>query len=370
MTTLNWRIGVEIEVLAPRGKSRFDLAVEIAQMYGGSVHRCFHPQSEPSLVPGTPVFHNLTLGFEILNAHQQIIARCVDDLTLQADLSRDVPSQAGWYRIISDDERLLRLIQRQADPAQPLTHVLEPIGRLFGTTLQPGPEGMVGVNDETGASIAIAAPLPGERERPCELITAPLVSQHQAELDCLLSAVRALDFSVPLEGAIHLHFDATDFQSTQAIANLVQLLWHYGPILKQLMGTNPHCRRLGRWPATLLAEVSNPSFHVLPWPEAQRKLRQVELTKYCDFNLVNCIHNHPHKNTIEVRILPVWLDSQPIVEAAALFIALFQRALDPEGVPLTLSDPETPVDLKTLLAALPLSSTQYQYWLRYYQDSR
>ena len=210
MTTINWRIGIEVELLAPPGKSRLDLANAIATLHNGStVRRFFHPQSEPSKVPGTPIFHNLTLGYEILNDRQECIAQCVDDLTLQADLIRKSPPKPGWYRIIRDDERLLRLIGRQADANQPLQTVLEPIGALFGTQPNAGPGGMVGVNDESGASVAIAAPLPGERERPCELITAPLESNHQEHLESLLSLARSLGFTAPVEGATHIHFDAT-----------------------------------------------------------------------------------------------------------------------------------------------------------------
>ena len=327
MPEIDWRLGLEIELLAPPGKSRLDLAEAIAEAQRGSVRRFFHPQSEPSLVPGTPTFHNLTLGFEVLDAEQNWIAKCVDDLTLQNDLVRNTPPQPGWYRVISDDERLLSLIERQADAQCPLSEVLEPIGRLFGTSPTPGPGGMIRVNDLRGASVAIAAPLPGERERPCELITAPIHDHHQEKLERLLGLARGLGFTAPLEGAIHLHFDATALQSADAIANLIQLLSDQGDRLKQLMGTNPHCRRLGPWPSTLLETISQPQFRQLSWEEARAQLKQLELTKYCDFNLVNCIHNVPNQNTIEVRILPVWLETRPILEAAATFLALLKQAL-------------------------------------------
>ncbi len=361
MTAINWRIGIEIELLAPPGKSRLDLANAIATQYKGTVHRFFHPQSEPSKVPGTPIFHNLTLGYEVLNDRQDCIAKCVDDLTLQADLVRKSPPKPGWYRVISDDERLLRLIQRQADATQPLRTILDPIGDLFGTTPHAGPGGMIGLNDETGASIAIAAPLPGERERPCELITMPIDSQHQKQLERLLSVARSLGFTAPIEGATHIHFDASPLQSADAIANLIQLLWTFGDALKRLMGTNPNCRRLGQWPDALFETVSSPGFRTLSWPEAQNKLRQIDLTKYCDFNLVNCIRDIPNKNTIEVRILPVWLESQPILEAAALFVAILNRALEP---PAFSYENKVSSNINALLEMLTLSPEQRTYWLR------
>jgi hypothetical protein len=363
VTEINWKIGIEIELLAPARKSRLDLARAISDRYQGSIRSFFHPQSEPSKVPGVPIFHNLTIGYEVLDPQQNSIAKCVDDLTLQADLNRNALPKPGWYRIVSDDERLLRLIKQQADPQLPLTEVMQPIARLFGTVPESGQSGMIRVNDEVGASIAIAAPLPGERERPCELITPPISTHHAARLEELLSLVRSLNFTAPVEGATHIHFDATALQSAQAIANLVNLLWIYGDILKQLMGTNPHCRRLGRWSSSVVEIVSAPGFRNLDWPEAQAKLQLANLTKYCDFNLFNCIHNIPDKNTIEVRILPVYLESQPIVEAASLFAAILECALESKIIKTREIKFYSIENTKSLLDILPLSKSQKNDWL-------
>src|SRR5688572_31097924 len=100
-------MGFEIELLAPVGRSRKDLAVALAEDVGGEIRRCFYPQSEPSLVPNTPVFHNLVLGYDAYDREGRRYARCVDDLTLQADLDRNAAAKDGWYRIVSDDSRLL-----------------------------------------------------------------------------------------------------------------------------------------------------------------------------------------------------------------------------------------------------------------------
>ncbi|MBT9584472.1 amidoligase family protein [bacterium] len=364
MTQIDWRLGVEIELLAPPGKTRQDLAMAIAAAHRGSVRRFFHPQSEPSLVPGTPVFHNLTLGFEVLNADHNWVASCVDDLTLREDLARDTPPRPGWYRIISDDERLLRLIQQQASAQQPGERVLDPIATLFGTRACPGPGGMVRVNDRGGASVAIAAPLPGERERPCELITAPLQDRHHQQLEELLTLARSLGFVAPVEGATHLHFDATSLRTAGAMANLIQILWTYGATLKQVIGTNPRCRRLGAWPAELHVAVTQANFRRLPWDEAQAQLQAVKLTKFCDFNLVNCLRNVPDRNTIEVRVLPVWLESQPLLEAASLFVAILRRATEPKPVSPQPPKEATLQSLKALLNSLPLSTAQRSRWIK------
>lgn len=369
MTKINWKIGVEVELLAPPTKSRLDLAQAISSQYQGSIHSFFHPQSEPSKVPGTPIFHNLTMGYEVLDSQQKSIAKCVDDLTLQFDLNRHAPPKAGWYRIVTDDERLLRLIKRQANPELPLSEVLGSIGSLFGTVPEIGPGGMIRVNDEAGVSIAIAAPLPGERERTCELITAPLETLHYQKLEDLLSLARLLKFTVPREGATHIHFDATALQSAPVLANLVNLIWTYGDLLKQLMGTNPHCKRLGSWPSSLVKTVSTPGFNNLSWQEVQAKLQQVKLTKYCDFNLVNCIQNIPNKNTIEVRILPVHLDTQPIINAASLFASILECSLESKTIKTTSAKKFSIENTHVLLEMLPLSQDQKDVWLNIARDS-
>ena len=163
------------------------------------------------------------------------------------------------------------------------------------------------------------------------MITPPIETDHLDRLETLLGLARALDFSIPAEGAIHLHFDAAPLCSASAIANLVTLLGIHGESLKQHFGTNPHCRRLGAWPQELFELVASPAFANLVWEEAQAQLAQLKLTKYCDFNLRNLVHPIPDKHTFEVRILPVWLDGQKIVEAAMLFAAILHWACEREG---------------------------------------
>ena len=327
---INWKMGVEIELMAPKGRSRRDLALAIAQQYGGIVRPFFHPQIEPSKVPGQPLFKNLTIGFEVIDSQGHQLAQCVDDLTLQTDFDKSSPPQPGWYRIVSDEARLLQLVMQQTDAATPLAEVLTPIAHLFGTEPTVGHSGMVRVIDQTGASIAIAAPLPGERERPCELITPPFSNNHLERLESLLSIARTLGFTAPSEGATHIHFDATPLQSAPVLAKLMHLLWVFGAELRQLVKTNPQCRRLGKWPQEFYELTQTTQWRGLPWEEARQRLAQFEVTKYCDFNLKNLIHPTPTKHTFEVRILPVLLDGRSIIEAAKLFEKLLRWAINPQ----------------------------------------
>lgn len=329
---MTWKIGVEIELLAPKGLSRLSLAERLAGP-GGEVRRFFLEQSEPSLVPGQKVFHNLTLGFEARDRFGRPVAKCVDDLTLQSDLDRSMASAPGWYRVLSDDARFLRLVARNSDPSQGIPAVLEPLARLYGTEPDAGPQGMWRVIDETGYPVVLGAPLPGERERPCEIITPPIEGPLEPALEALLAPARELGFTAPIEGAVHLHFDAAPLRDAGVFLRLVSLFYTWRTVLRQLLRTNPSCRRLGAWPEAMLERVRQPGFEDMDWDDARAVLNADNPSKYVDFNVRNLLARLPGKDTFEVRILPVSLTGAPIAEAAALIEGLLRRALKSEPVP-------------------------------------
>jgi hypothetical protein len=362
---ITWTIGVELELLAPRGSSRRTLAEHYARVANGSVRPFFHPQSELSLVPNTPVFENLTLGFEALDASGAVIARCVDDLTLMEDLVRETPPQPGWFRVISDDRRLLELVARVGRADSGPLEAVAAVADLFGTTPDVFPDGIVRVTDRNRSPIAIASLLPGERERPCEIVTPPLASDHEARLSALLEPARALGFTLPVESATHIHFDGAALCNPRAFRNLVRLIETYGPALKHLVGTNPRCRRLGGWPDALHDVVESPDFVDQSWSDAKSQLEECELTKYCDVNLKNIVHDIPNKHTIEFRILPGLIDPAPVLDAAALFEAILHHAIDTPVIPRAPSS-RAPVaaSAKPLLDSLPLAADLRTRWLQ------
>ncbi len=353
--TLSWKMGFEIELMAPPGRTRADLARRVARRWGGTVRPFFHPQSEPG-AGGRPVFENLTPGFEVIDLEGRRLASFVDDLTLRHGLNRSAPPRPGWRRIVADDGRLLQLVIGHCDPTSTSPEGLAPLAALFGTELERHPSGMARVVDARGVSVAVGAPLPGERERPCEIVTAPIEADHARVLAELLEDARAEGFGVPLEGATHIHFDAAPLRSARVLARLVRILWAHGEALKALVGVNPNCVRLGRWPGALIDLVGGDAFAAFDWPRARAALRELELTKYCDFNIINIVRDNPSKPTFEVRVLPSVLWPRPILEAAALFEALLRECRD--------ADPaaETPPTVATLIQVLPLSEPLRRVW--------
>ncbi|MEL6347061.1 MAG: amidoligase family protein [Myxococcota bacterium] len=349
-----WKMGVEVELMAPRGLSRRHLAVRLAADTGGTVQTYFLHQEEPSKVPGMTLFDNLTQAFEVVRPDGRWAARLADDLTLQVDLDRRAPPKPGWFRIVSDDRRLLRLIARHGPADQDAFAALSPTADLFGTRPRRQEGAMVQIVDETGAPVAIGAPLPGERERPCEVISAPMIHNQLTCLESLLAPARELGFSIPIEAAVHLHFDATPLKNSRVFANLVRFFSSALPILKDLVMTNPRCRRLGPWPDALIEMVDEPGFRQLPWPAAQQRLQTLNLTKYCDLNLKNVVHEVNGKDTVEVRILPGMIHGQEVMHCAHLFAGLLRYAIATdviddergEGVERIISELEMPDQVK------------------------
>lgn len=311
------------------------LADALAARCGGRVRRSFHTDSEPSAVAGVGVFRHLSPAFDVTDAAGRPVARLVDDITLEADLAGTgtAPGHRGWYRVLCDDARLLRLVDRHADPDAPLADVLRPVAPLFGAEVE-----LVGraarVNDPAGATIAVALPLPAGRERPCEVVTPPLVADHARELERLLLPARELGFTVPREAAVHLHVDGAPFRTPAAFANLVRLFGHWRAELWAVLGTNPACRRLAPLPDALLELVEQPwAEDAAAWPRLRDAARAAGLTKYADVNLTQLVAERPVRDTVEVRILPGEVDARAVVRRAALVEALLLRCREPRPLP-------------------------------------
>lgn len=333
-TRLRRRIGFEIELMAPPGVSRRSLADDLAARTGGRVRPVWHRDSEPSLVPGLGRFLNLTLGFAVDRPDGSPLCTLVDDITLIDGLDPRTPAPPGWFRVLSDDSRLLGLLAERCDPAAPLDTVLDPAAALWG--VKPEQIGdVVRLDDATGSTIALAAPAGGERERPCEVITPPLAANHHEALAELLTPARELGFTVPVEAAVHLHFDGGPFRRAPALANVVRLFAHWREPLRALLQTNPACRRLAPLPGPLVAATTQRP----GWDELKRAADEGGLTKFFDVNLTQLFAEHPIRDTVEVRILPGAIDPGEIVNRAALVELLLERCLMSSSLPPVQADP-------------------------------
>src|SRR5580698_6342990 len=116
---LTLRAGFELELLAPRGASRRTLAVELAGRVGGTVRTVWHEDSEPTPVAALGGrFLHLTQGFLVLRPDGSELCTLVDDVTIRAGLDpKAPPPDASWFRILTDEPRMLHLIARNSDPS-------------------------------------------------------------------------------------------------------------------------------------------------------------------------------------------------------------------------------------------------------------
>nr|WP_221374280.1 amidoligase family protein [Actinoplanes polyasparticus] len=347
---LRRRIGFEIELMAPRGASRRSLADDLAARCGGRVRPVWHRDSEPSLVPGLGKFLNLTLGFAVDRPDGSPLCALVDDITLLDGLDPRTPARPGWFRVLSDEPRLLSLLAEQCDPAGPLDTVLDTAASLWGT--KPSQIGDVyRLDDPDGGTIALAAPAGSERERPCEIVTPPIAAGHDEALEELLGPARELGFTVPHEAAVHLHFDGGPFRGPTALANVVRLFAGWREPLRALLQTNPACRRLAPLPGPLVAATAGRP----GWDELRAAAKEGGLTKFFDINLTQLFAERPVRDTVEVRILPGAITTAEVVDRAALVELLLERCLFSSSLPEPDPDPAEAVEQLMHFAAEALA---------------
>ncbi len=360
------KIGVEVELLAPKGSDRKQLAEAIAAEDKGCVRAFFHLDSEPSKVKGKPIFYHLTQAFEVLDKTNQPVAHCLDDITIQNALEKTTKPRKGWYRILSDDVRFLRLTMQHANAGDPIEQSLKKLAELFGVEAEASEGGVYRVADNTGASIALAAPLPGERERPCELVTMPLSIDDTESLTMLLNCAQQLQFQIPEEGATHLHFDGKPFAEVSTFIKAARFLQEYRLVLRRLLGTNLNCRRIGDWPNEFLALIKTDELQDCDWQEFRKRLSKTSINKYCDFNLRNLIYDIPNKHTLEIRIFPSTLDSEYIYRAVRIFRAIFAYLSTLPRVPyVTAREPDLE-SVEGLFEKLALTSNDEDVWREEY----
>jgi hypothetical protein len=328
---LQRRTGFEIELMAPPGLSRHALALDLAGRCGGRVRPVWHHDSEPSLVPGLGRFLHLTQGFEVRRGDGGLLCTLVDDITLVASLDPRAAAPPGWFRILTDDPRLLSLLAAHSDPGGTLRAALDATARLWGSAVRQHGD-VYRLDDPAGATIALAAPQGGERERPCEIVTPPLAGDHRTALEELLGPARELGFTVPHEAAVHLHLDGAPFRRPHALA----------------------CRRLAPLQDPLVeAVVGVPSYDDL-----RKAAADGGLTKFFDVNLTQLLTDTPARDTIEIRILPGAIDTDDIINRAGLVELLLDRCLDPEPFPAAPTDPDAAVSDLLQVAAGVLASRQ------------
>ena len=192
----------------------------------------------------------------------------------------------------------------------------------FGTTPQQH-DSIIRIEDEYQSSVVLGAPMPGERERVCEVVSGIIEAPTIRDLEKIIEPAQKLGFTIPVESATHIHFCARPLHHPRVLRNLIFLLHTYRWVLRDILQTNERCIRLGSWPEELFDVVGQQDFVHLSWKQAKIRLIQLPLTKFCDFNIKNLIHEFSSKNTFELRILPGLMEAKPVMNAIHLFSHIF-----------------------------------------------
>jgi hypothetical protein len=327
------KTGLEVELLAPPGKTRFDLARALAKQAGGALRLAFKYHGQGELPDGRPDCH-LTPAMRVL-VRGKWFCSVVDDPTIVDELA---PTSEKMRIARTDDVRLAAWIERHCDA--PGTATVHPERSRGATRRQPIPARRAHASTPLGTNGALAPlkktfaateeedgfvdpwglPLvrwhevSAERARVCELVLRPLSQKELAPtLRRVMKLASSLGFTVPVEGAIHAHFDAAPFRSTPALRRLVLEWTEQRPSLLRALQPSPRCRKLGPFPPDVV-RVAKAATDDLPFETLAAGLLLGGLHRAVDLNLLGLIERYPKQPTIEVRCLPGSLDPEATLE--------------------------------------------------------
>jgi hypothetical protein len=208
-----------------------------------------------------------------------------------------------------------------------------PVARIFGTEHE-NKQGMIRISDKAGSPIAMLAPLSGERERPFEIVLAPIQCDLDDKLTVILTQANALGFTLASEAATHFHFDASRLLSGRVIARLIGFFHHYSSQLRIRFNTNPLNRRLGAMPKTLVELSSNEQFIDADWNVAHQMLKNCEQSKFQEINFLNIAKENLEKHTLEVRMIGPSMDVEWLVTQFFYVEKVLEWAIGNETMPL------------------------------------
>ena len=317
------KCGYELELLAPIGETRHSIASHLAQYYSCQPVPIFHRESDyrPHHIHSAS-FYCLTRGF-YLERPSGFWLKVVNDMTISNQINLDNDEETDWYHLLADDIRLVDLIISHCDPGAGPKEILDPIASLFRTSVEKNGS-LYQVAGPRSSLVCFAHHLFKDRNRICEIVTAPITTLHREILLDLTTKVQEKGCIIPTEAAFHIHYDATDFCSPALLLRLIRYFHVWSQTIKRIVPPNPHCRRLGAYADDVVNYAFARSNEDKPWEEVVASLKSAGATKFCDFNFVNILNGHPTKMTFEVRITPMTFNVDALVAATDFFHQFLQ----------------------------------------------
>lgn len=304
------RVGLELELLAPRAVDRAAVARAVARAVKGRVEYGFKYYSEGQLPDGRPVC--LLTDAVRVRDRRGVRLTIVDDNTIRERL----PARPRARTLAAtDDLRLALLAERVGWSVDPATR-LRALRDVFA-----GAEVRGELFDGYGHKLIARLEVPTAYARVCELVTRPLEPhERRSEVALLLRVARELRLTVPAEAALHAHFDAKPWQSTPRLRRLILDAAEHRAAWMDRLRPNPRCRKLG----TFSPELVRVARHALgvPFKTFAAALALAGAKKECDFNLLGVIQPRPRQRTLEVRCLPMSLEADEVLASIATAEAL------------------------------------------------
>lgn len=333
-------IGLELELLAPEGKTRFDLARALAREVGGALRLGWKYHGRGHLADGRPDCE-LTPAARV-TVKGEWFASLVDDPTIVDDLRvrgatrspRAAPRGAsspghhavrhaartnrGMLRVLrADDLRLAAWVERRCG------HSLRELMKAFDAR-----EDELGFVDPWGLPLVRWGEVDAERARVCELVLRPLSTKELGPtLRRVMKLARARGFTVPSEAAVHAHFDAAPFRSARALRRLVLAWTDERERWLRVFQPNPKCRKLGPFPPDVV-RVAREAGDDLEFATLAAAMLLAGLKREVDLNLLGLVERYPKQPTLEVRCLPGSLEPEATLlrlEQAAHFLSRILR---------------------------------------------
>ena len=302
---MSYRIGIELELLAPVGSTRATLAEAIATKVDGEVITNWYLGSERSRRRPNDIVNHLTPAFDVADSDGKHVVRIVDDATIHKDLDFKAPSPPGWSRIMSDDARFLRMLEHRIPPSQRSNlEELQPLVAGYGLEVADNGRALR-FQDSAGMAVALHCNVPRDRPRVAECISPPLESGVDEWFALIGETAAELDFTVPHESATHFHYDGDTFRDPVVFRRLVRTFSGDIEPIRTQFETNPACRRLGALPNSVLAVVNSDDYAALSWPEIAERCRATkDVVKWADVNISKLILVDHKLDTVEFRMLP------------------------------------------------------------------
>lgn len=309
-------MGLELELLTPKGHSRVSFARALARRVKGRVEFGFKYFSEGTLPDGRPLCR-LSLATRVLERGGRVLATLVDDNTIRAGLA----SKPVRRTLHATDELRLALLAERLSWSDSESNRLSVLETLFDGFFDGGT-----LHDAFGNALVITMNEPTSWHRVCEVVTRPLVGarERQAVVVAALATANELGCTIPPSAALHAHYDAAPWRDVRRLSRLVVEHAAHRDDWWAVLSPNPRCLKLAPFPDDVVRVARRPGR--ISFSTFAAALRLAGATKACDLNLLGVIEPHPRQPTLEVRCLPMSLEVGSVLASLADAERLLQRA--------------------------------------------